>query len=119
MDLTTRCPHCGAQFPSSLQQLQLRKACIRCTNCAHIFDAYEAVVPATGVERTVSATAQAAPASQAEHSFSAPGDSAAPPAGEPRFVVSGPDQPIVGVPIRTREGASQEAAAFTVRDHGG
>jgi predicted Zn finger-like uncharacterized protein len=45
MDLTTRCPNCGSTFSVSLEQLQLRKGFIRCTNCAHIFDGYEAVVP--------------------------------------------------------------------------
>jgi len=45
MDLTTRCPNCGSTFSASLEQLQLRKGFIRCTNCAHIFDGYEAVVP--------------------------------------------------------------------------
>jgi predicted Zn finger-like uncharacterized protein len=44
MDLTTRCPQCGATFSASLQQLQLRKGFIRCVDCAHIFDGYEAVV---------------------------------------------------------------------------
>lgn len=46
MDLTTRCPHCGTTFAASLEQLQLRKGYIRCVQCAHIFDGYEAVVPA-------------------------------------------------------------------------
>lgn len=45
MDLTTRCPNCGSTFSVSLEQLQLRKGFIRCPNCAHIFDGYEAVVP--------------------------------------------------------------------------
>lgn len=46
MDLTTRCPQCGATFSASLEQLQLRKGYIRCPNCAHIFDGFDAVVPA-------------------------------------------------------------------------
>jgi len=45
MDLTTQCPQCGATFTATLEQLQLRKGYIRCINCAHIFDGYEAVVP--------------------------------------------------------------------------
>lgn len=45
MDLTTRCPQCGSTFSASLDQLQLRKGYIRCINCAHIFDGFEAVVP--------------------------------------------------------------------------
>ncbi|NYT80126.1 DUF3426 domain-containing protein [Alcaligenaceae bacterium] len=44
MELTTRCPQCGTTFSATLQQLQLRKGFIRCINCAHIFDGYEAVV---------------------------------------------------------------------------
>lgn len=46
MELTTRCPDCGTIFPVSLEQLQLRKGYIRCIQCAHIFDGFEAVVPA-------------------------------------------------------------------------
>lgn len=46
MDLTTQCPQCGTIFLASLEQLQLRKGYIRCVQCAHIFDGYEAVVPA-------------------------------------------------------------------------
>lgn len=46
MDLTTRCPRCGTSFPVNLTQLQLRKGYVRCVQCAHIFDGYEAVVPA-------------------------------------------------------------------------
>lgn len=45
MELTTRCPHCHTAFAVTLEQLQLRKGFIRCIQCAHIFDAYEAVVP--------------------------------------------------------------------------
>lgn len=41
----TKCPQCGTVFSASLDQLQLRKGYIRCVNCAHIFDGYEAVVP--------------------------------------------------------------------------
>src|SRR5690554_1206009 len=45
MDLNTRCPYCETVFSASLEQLQLRKGYIRCVQCAHIFDGYEAVVP--------------------------------------------------------------------------
>lgn len=48
MDLTTRCPQCGTTFSASLEQLQLRKGYIRCINCAHIFDGFEAVVSQGG-----------------------------------------------------------------------
>src|SRR5690606_646769 len=78
-----------------------------------------AVVPTTGPEPTVSASARPAPSSQTEHSFSAPGDSAGPSAVEPRFVVSGPGQSGAGIPIRTRDGASHDTFAFTVQNHGG
>lgn len=47
MELNTRCPDCGTVFPVSLEQLQLRKGYIRCVQCAHIFDGFEATVPAT------------------------------------------------------------------------
>ncbi|NLC36837.1 MAG: DUF3426 domain-containing protein [Alcaligenaceae bacterium] len=45
MELTTRCPECETVFPVSLEQLQLRKGYIRCIQCAHIFDGFEAAVP--------------------------------------------------------------------------
>jgi predicted Zn finger-like uncharacterized protein len=48
MDLTTQCPQCGSKFQARLDELQLRKGYIRCIHCAHIFDGYEAVVPAPG-----------------------------------------------------------------------
>lgn len=97
MELTTRCPHCAVEFQISLQQLQLRKGYIRCVNCAHIFDGYEAVVPAAASEPTVSSAPVA----------SAPG---------PQFVVSTPEAS--AVPIRLREAPSTRADApvFTVRD---
>lgn len=44
MDLMTKCPQCGTVFSASMDQLQLRKGYIRCVNCAHIFDGYDAVV---------------------------------------------------------------------------
>jgi len=50
MELTTRCPNCETIFPTSLEQLQLRKGYIRCINCAHIFDGFEAVVPSGAAE---------------------------------------------------------------------
>ncbi|HLR13481.1 MAG TPA: zinc-ribbon and DUF3426 domain-containing protein [Burkholderiaceae bacterium] len=46
MELTTKCPQCQTIFRASLEQLQLRKGYVRCVHCAHIFDGYEAVVPA-------------------------------------------------------------------------
>src|SRR5690606_9016063 len=55
MDLTTRCPECGTTFSASLTQLQLRKGYIRCINCAHIFDGFEAVVSS---ERGTAASAK-------------------------------------------------------------
>lgn len=45
MELTTRCPECETIFTVSLEQLQLRKGYIRCIQCAHIFDGFEAVLP--------------------------------------------------------------------------
>lgn len=113
MDLTTRCPQCGDEFPVSLQQLQLRKGYIRCANCAHIFDAYEAVVPATTAEPAVAARAAAAPPSEPRFSASHGQPSSA--GHEPRFVFPASDQ--AGVPIRTRDAAG-EPPAFTVRDPG-
>ena len=48
MELSTRCPECETVFPVSMEQLQLRKGYIRCVQCAHIFDGFEAAVPAAG-----------------------------------------------------------------------
>lgn len=48
MNLSTQCPQCGTTFLADLDQLQLRKGYVRCVNCAHIFDGYEAVVPPSG-----------------------------------------------------------------------
>lgn len=45
MELTTRCPNCDTVFSVGLEQLQLRKGYIRCVQCAHIFDGFDAVVP--------------------------------------------------------------------------
>lgn len=123
-----------------MQQLQLRKGYIRCINCAHIFDGYEAVVPAA--EPTVPPAAGPARPSYSEPSFSASHAAAAPSPGEPRFVVSAPEhaalqpasQPAsrsdsrpafrsaapsrsaADIPIRTRVEGPVEARAFTVRD---
>lgn len=56
MNLTTRCPQCETAFDVSLAQLQLRKGYVRCVQCGHIFDGYEAVVPgATGVSGSAGA----------------------------------------------------------------
>ncbi|MGB6104259.1 MAG: MJ0042-type zinc finger domain-containing protein, partial [Pusillimonas sp.] len=71
MDLTTRCPECGTTFSASLTQLQLRKGYIRCINCSHIFDGYDAVVSPGG--------AAAAPAAQPPEPYSPP----EPPVSEP------------------------------------
>src|SRR5690606_12416803 len=83
MDLTTRCPQCGTTFSASLEQLQLRKGYIRCINCAHIFDGYDAVV--------------------------SPGD--APPAGGPREP-SRVSEPSVSMPsvLRQRPAEATEPA---------
>lgn len=93
MELTTRCPHCAVEFVVNLQQLQLRKGYIRCVNCAHIFDGYEAVIPAGGAEPTLPPVAPAVPAS------------------------SGGD-PGATVPIRVREASEGigRPPVFTVRE---
>lgn len=122
MDLTTRCPQCSIEFPVSLQQLQLRKGYVRCANCAHIFDAYEAVVPTTGVDHTLSSTAPKPSSAAAEPALpsselplTSP-QSATATKNEPHFVVSHTGaEP--GVAIRTR-GVSSRPSTFTVRDPG-
>ncbi|MCB5362631.1 DUF3426 domain-containing protein [Pusillimonas sp. CC-YST705] len=52
MELMTCCPACGTTFAARLEQLQLRKGYVRCINCAHIFDGYEAVVSAPASPHT-------------------------------------------------------------------
>lgn len=111
MDLTTQCPQCGTEFEVSLQQLQLRKGYIRCVNCAHIFDGYEAVVPEKGSEHRVSTHTSENDINEPQ--FSAPAPRARTSSSEPQFIVS-PREPDASVPIRTRHAA--ETAAFTVRD---
>src|SRR5690554_2691112 len=128
MDLTTRCPECSIEFPVSLQQLQLRKGYVRCANCAHIFDAYEAVVPSAGAESSVSRAATptaSAPAepkpSSAEPEFSAAQSHIS--SDGPHFVVSATKaQPASSraepnVSIRVR-GTASEPGTFTARDSG-
>ena len=60
MNLTTQCPQCKTAFQASLEELQLRKGYIRCINCAHIFDGYDAVVSTADAVAPVPAT-KAAP----------------------------------------------------------
>lgn len=93
MELNTRCPDCGTVFPVSLEQLQLRKGYIRCVQCAHIFDGFEATVPATA-QRTDAQGAPRPPAVEpripgplAVPAGSLPED---PPAHQP-FVIPSPD----------------------------
>ena len=59
MELTTRCPECETVFPVSLEQLQLRKGYIRCIQCAHIFDGFEAALPAESSRSTGPAAGRA------------------------------------------------------------
>ena len=99
-----------------MQQLQLRKGYIRCINCAHIFDGYEAVVPTSAAEPSVPPAAPAMHVPQGEPNFSASSAPAAAAPGEPRFTVSGPGHAGSGVPIRVREPASAEQPSFTLRD---
>ena len=98
MDLTTRCPQCGTTFLASLEQLQLRKGYIRCVQCAHIFDGYEAVVPS-------------GPASAGESAVARPSSPAAPVADtlikKPGSRVSAGSD----VPVSPKPGAPQHNAA--------
>lgn len=104
-----------------MQQLQLRKGYVRCVNCANIFDAYEAVVPATSVSTPTSPS----PSSQTPGVSNQAGFSVSPPAvppAEPEFIVPsgkvGPasDQTEPAVSIRVRR-PSAESPKFTVREH--
>ncbi len=44
MELLTQCPKCLTKFPATLEQLQRRKGYIRCVQCAHIFDGFDAAL---------------------------------------------------------------------------
>lgn len=94
MDLTTQCPQCGTTFQASLEQLQLRKGYIRCVHCAHIFDGYEAVVPAgTPSAHAPGAIAEVPPqVVRNRREFTISGQSAqSASASEPSFGISGAD----------------------------
>lgn len=84
MELTTQCPQCGETFQASLEQLQLRKGYVRCISCAHIFDGYEAVVPAISGHGGM----DAARAGYASHTFGADADQEPPDADEPHVPFS-------------------------------
>lgn len=101
-----------------MQQLQLRKGYIRCINCAHIFDGYEAVVPAGPKDPVVSPGAVAHAPGQAEPQFSASGNSNDQKPSGPSFVIPASSQAASGVPIRTRDDGGEvvEHEPFTVRD---
>lgn len=103
MDLTTRCPQCGTSFSASLAQLQLRKGYIRCVQCAHIFDGYEAVVgPEAGSGRpesghTIPDAPASGPASAAPDSVAAPHlftPSVVRVRGRREFTISDPDRDV-------------------------
>ena len=81
MELNTRCPQCETVFPVALEQLQLRKGYIRCIQCAHIFDGFEAVVPngsARPAGTHAAGRAPAVPVSGARPPEPGPGASRAP-----------------------------------------
>ncbi len=63
MELKTRCPRCDTVFPISVEQLQRRRGYVRCGQCAHIFDGFEAVLdePAAPDEPSMALPAFAAP----------------------------------------------------------
>src|SRR5699024_8056201 len=52
MELTTQCPQCHEVFDVSLEALQRRKGYIRCVNCSHIFDGFDAVLPEESTDAT-------------------------------------------------------------------
>jgi len=111
MDLTTRCPQCGHTFPANLEQLQLRKGYIRCINCAHIFDGFEAVV--SGPETEGAARPAPAAAPQAPAAATAPQAARVPPAPAAGSAAS----PAPSV-VRQRRIVGGESAgpAFTISD---
>jgi len=62
MELTTQCPQCQEIFDVSLEALQRRKGYIRCVNCSHIFDGFEAVIPGDASEPIAPDTEAPSPA---------------------------------------------------------
>lgn len=106
MELTTRCPNCETVFAVALEQLQLRKGYIRCIQCAHIFDAYEAVVPES---RQAEARAESRPAEtraelrQAEPRVSQPPVAQPPVQANPRSGGVSESVPASGGPVTGRD----------------
>lgn len=68
MELKTRCPRCGTSFAASVELLQRRRGYIRCIQCAHIFDGFEAVIDDDAAEPSYDAALEhpAAPAPKTE-----------------------------------------------------
>ena len=132
MDLSTQCPRCGSVFPASLEQLQLRKGYIRCVNCAHIFDGYEAVVSGDGSSAGAALPSapsvvrqRSAPAQETRPVPSAPKVSNAPdaaPPAAPAFTISSTRtvplrlraEPVLSVPRHTEREAEPSPASFYV-----
>lgn len=114
MDLTTRCPQCGATFSASLEQLQLRKGYIRCPNCAHIFDGFEAVVASDAKASGVGSVPgrNAAPAGAATPSNPSPRSAASPAYIPPRGV--SPSLRGTEPPVPEREEPVARQPAFRV-----
>lgn len=100
MELTTRCPQCETVFSVSLEQLQLRKGYIRCIQCAHIFDGFEAVVPnaASTIEPSIPPLGEAAPATGVFSGHDARGDDASEPPAPRIYIGDAPAVPAASGP---------------------
>lgn len=105
MELSTRCPECETIFQVSLEQLQLRKGYIRCVQCAHIFDGFEAAVP-TEATRAATPSAPAQPfsigAARVAPSAKEPLTEHSIPATTPRSVADAPQEPRIPSVVRQR-----------------
>lgn len=108
MELNTRCPDCETLFPVSLAQLQLRKGYIRCVQCAHIFDGFEAAVPLAAPRESQGAVPREP---VVEHRVPEPSAGAADPAPEDKPA----HQPfIIPPPDRARVEGPQPARPFSI-----
>lgn len=85
ISLTTQCPHCETQFDVQAHELQRRKGLVRCVQCAHIFDGYEAIVEG-----------QSAPVLPLEEQPTEPTKPVAPVTGTAEFFI--PQEPVAFKP---------------------
>lgn len=101
MELTTRCPDCGAVFNASVEQLKRRKGYIRCIECSAIFDGFDAVVDEADKVAALSPDKGDAAPSAGRNAFDVPEHSSASARAEPVFLPQHDDKPAFAPPPPT------------------